>query len=139
GPSSLPAEPDGCDDESRNMLVRMEPAPLETPVQAVRAYAYKIPTDKAEADGTYAWESTTIVLAEVLAGGQTGIGYSYTNKAVAALIAETLCDVVRRFDAFDPPAAWRAMFTAVRNMGRDGLAATAISAVDTAMWDLKAK
>ena len=31
------------------------------------------------------------------------------------------------------------MQRAVRNMGRAGLAATAISAVDTALWDLKAK
>ena len=38
----------------------------------------------------------------------------------------------------DPPAAWRAMHVAVRNLGREGLAATAISAVDTALWDLKA-
>ena len=37
-----------------------------------------------------------------------------------------------------PPAAWRAMQVAVRNLGRSGLAATAISAVDLALWDLKA-
>ena len=38
----------------------------------------------------------------------------------------------------DPPAAWRKMQIAVRNLGREGLAATAISAVDIALWDLKA-
>ena len=31
------------------------------------------------------------------------------------------------------------MVNAVRNMGRSGLAATAISALDAALWDLKAK
>jgi L-alanine-DL-glutamate epimerase-like enolase superfamily enzyme len=31
------------------------------------------------------------------------------------------------------------MQRAVRNMGRDGLAATAIAAIDTSLWDLKAK
>ena len=36
------------------------------------------------------------------------------------------------------PAVWRKMQIAVRNLGREGLAATAISAVDTALWDLKA-
>jgi L-alanine-DL-glutamate epimerase-like enolase superfamily enzyme len=38
----------------------------------------------------------------------------------------------------DPVAAWRAMNVAVRELGRDGLCATAISALDTALWDLKA-
>ena len=45
---------------------------------------------------------------------------------------------VTGLDVMDPPAAWRAMQVAVRNLGREGLAATAISAVDTALWDLKA-
>ena len=39
----------------------------------------------------------------------------------------------------DPPAAWRAMQRAVRNLGREGLAATAISAVDAACRILKAR
>src|SRR5215467_14338452 len=122
-----------------SMLVRTEPAPVETPIDAVRAGAYTIPTDKPEADGTYAWDSTTIVVAEVLAGGHAGLGYSYTHRTVAPLITETVGEAMRRFDAFDPPAVWRAMSIAVRNLGRDGLAATAISALDTAIWDLKAK
>lgn len=111
----------------------------ETPVETVRASAYTIPTDKPEADGTCAWQSTTIVVAEVLAGGQAGLGYSYTDKTVMPLIADALGEVVRHCNAFDPPAAWRAMSARVRNMGRDGLAAMAISALDTAIWDLKAK
>jgi L-alanine-DL-glutamate epimerase-like enolase superfamily enzyme len=127
------------------MLMPAERTPVEThtrveiPIDGLRASAYTIPTDKPEADGTYTWNSTTIVIVEVFAEGQTGLGYSYTHRIVAPLITETLGDVVRRFDAFEPPAAWRAMSTAVRNMGRDGLTATAISALDTALWDLKAK
>ncbi len=122
------------------MLMRAAaPVTAEAPIEAVRASAYTIPTDKPEADGTYAWDSTTIVVVEVLAGGQAGLGYSYTHRIVAPLIAETLGEVVRRFDPFDPLAVWRALSAAVRNMGRDGLAATAISALDTAIWDLKAK
>jgi len=35
--------------------------------------------------------------------------------------------------------AWGAMVREVRNMGRPGIAATAISAVDIALWDLKAR
>ena len=109
------------------------------PVGAVRARAYKIPTDAPEADGTFAWRSTTLVVAEVDGGGQTGLGYTYTSEAAVPLIAGPLAQTVQAMDAMDPPAAWRAMTVAVRNIGRSGLAATAISAVDTALWDLKAR
>jgi L-alanine-DL-glutamate epimerase-like enolase superfamily enzyme len=34
---------------------------------------------------------------------------------------------------------WRTIFGAVRNIERSGVAAMAISAVDIALWDLKAK
>ena len=36
------------------------------------AQVYEIPTDAPEADGTLAWSSTTLVLAEVHAGGRSG-------------------------------------------------------------------
>ena len=50
-----------------------------------------------------------------------------------------LAAAVRNQDAFDIPRCHRLMVDAVRNLGRSGLAATAISAVDAALWDLKAK
>jgi L-alanine-DL-glutamate epimerase-like enolase superfamily enzyme len=39
----------------------------------------------------------------------------------------------------DVAGAWQAMVRAVRNLGRPGLVSCAISAMDTALWDLKAK
>ena len=109
------------------------------PIAKVRARAYTIPTDAPEADGTAAWDSTTIVVVHAMAGGVEGIGYTYADTAVAAVVNSKLAPVVAGSDAADPPHAWRAMQRAVRNLGRDGLAACAISAVDTALWDLKAK
>ncbi|PFW75700.1 mandelate racemase, partial [Bacillus sp. AFS075960] len=44
----------------------------------VRARAYRVPTDRPEADGTYAWTATTIVVVEIDAGPVTGLGYTYT-------------------------------------------------------------
>ena len=111
----------------------------EAPVTDVRARAYTIPTDKPEADGTFAWDSTTLVVVNVDGGGKTGLGYTYTHGSIVALIESTLKEVVVGTDAMDPPGAFAAMQRAVRNMGRQGLAATAISAVDAALWDLKAK
>ncbi len=108
-------------------------------IEQVRASAYKIPTDKPEADGTFKWDHTVLVLVEAEAAGKTGIGYSYTGAAAVPLIGGLLAEVVKQCDAADPPRAWRAMNEKVRNVGRDGLAATAISAVDVALWDLKAK
>ena len=109
------------------------------PVRALRAAAYTIPTDKPEADGTLRWNATTLVTAEVEAGTWTGLGYSYTSDAAAGVINAVLAPAVLGHDALDTIASWQAMRRSVRNLGREGLAATAISAVDTALWDLKAK
>ena len=108
-------------------------------VEAAEAHAYTIPTDIPEADGTAAWDSTTVVLAFVRAGGLEGLGYTYADASAAAVVTGKLAEVVRGASAMDPPGAWRAMQRAVRNLGRAGLCATAISAVDTALWDVKAK
>ncbi len=113
--------------------------PETTPLDDVTAASYTIPTDSPEADGTFHWDSTTLVVVEVSGGGQTGLGYTYTSGAITKLITGKLANAIEKLDAMDPPAAFAAMQRAVRNMGREGLAATAISAVDTAIWDLKAK
>ena len=113
--------------------------PADVVVATVKASAYTIPTDFPEADGTASWGSTTIIIVEVEGGGEVGIGYSYTGASVAQLINKTLAKVVCGCNVMDPPASWRAMQVAVRNLGRSGLAATGISAVDVALHDLKAK
>jgi L-alanine-DL-glutamate epimerase-like enolase superfamily enzyme len=107
-------------------------------VQSVTAAAYEIPTDRPEADGTLAWSSTTLVVAHVTGGGRTGIGYTYGAGACKALIEGPLAEAAGGQNALDGAAAWQAMVRAVRNMGRPGLVSHAISAVDTALWDLKA-
>jgi L-alanine-DL-glutamate epimerase-like enolase superfamily enzyme len=110
----------------------------QAPIGAVRSRAYTIPTDAPEADGTFAWSATTLVVATVEGGGGTGLGYTYTEAGAASLIAGLLAKVVAGRDAMDPPGLNAAMHQAVRNIGRQGIAATAISALDTALWDLKA-
>ncbi len=107
-------------------------------VERLSVRAYTIPTELPEADGTACWSSTTIVIVHAEAAGISGLGYSYTDASAANLIADKLAQLVVGRDAMDPQASWRAMQVAVRNLGREGLAATAISAVDVALWDLKA-
>jgi L-alanine-DL-glutamate epimerase-like enolase superfamily enzyme len=100
---------------------------------------YVIPTDAPEADGTLAWDKTTLVLVTVRAGGETGTGWTYGAAAAASVVTDVLAGVIRGRDAFDVGGAAEAMTRAVRNLGRGGVAATAISAVDVALWDLKAR
>ena len=73
------------------------------------------------------------------AGDQQGIGYTYADVATAHLIHDTLLPLVRGKDAMNIPACWSAMRHAIRNLGRPGICSMAISAVDSALWDLKAK
>lgn len=108
-------------------------------IERLDVSAYTIPTDGPEADGTIAWNSTTIVIVEASAGGIRGLGFSYTHEAAAVLIGRTLAQVVHGLDAMDTSAAWDAMVRAIRNIGRPGLVSSAIAAVDMALWDLKAR
>jgi L-alanine-DL-glutamate epimerase-like enolase superfamily enzyme len=110
-----------------------------TPITEARVSAYTIPTDAPESDGTLEWRSTTIVIVEVRAAEASGVGYSYGHKAIATLIADTLLPLVSGRSAMDVAGNWVAMCRAVRNSGRSGLSAMAIAAVDSALWDLKAR
>jgi L-alanine-DL-glutamate epimerase-like enolase superfamily enzyme len=110
-----------------------------TTVERLEVSAYTVPTDRPEADGTLSWDSTTLVLAELRGGGETGSGWTYAEPAVAALIRDKLAGVVCGRDAFDVPAAWAAMTGALRNAVTSGLSAFAVAAVDIALWDLKAR
>ncbi|HMD95374.1 MAG TPA: enolase C-terminal domain-like protein [Trebonia sp.] len=107
-------------------------------IEGLTAAAYEIPTDQPEADGTLAWSSTTMVVAHVTGGGRTGTGYTYAAAACQPLIEGPLAAAIRGLNVLDTGAAWQAMVRTTRNMGRPGLVSCAISAVDTALWDLKA-
>jgi L-alanine-DL-glutamate epimerase-like enolase superfamily enzyme len=111
----------------------------ETRIERVDAAAFTVPTDAPEADGTLEWDATTLVLVRARASGVEGLGFSYTAAAAAPLVEQVLAAEVIGRDALALPAIWAAMVRAVRNLGRPGLCSTAIAAVDTALWDLKAR
>jgi L-alanine-DL-glutamate epimerase-like enolase superfamily enzyme len=107
------------------------------PVEQIEVSAFRIPTDTpTESDATFTWDETTLVLVEAQAEDVRGLGYTY---ATARLVSEAPVDVVRGRDAMATGAAWQAMVSSVRNIGRSGIASMAISAVDAALWDLKAR
>lgn len=108
-------------------------------IERIVASAFRIPTDAPEADGTLSWDHTTLVVAEVSAGGCTGLGYTYADAAAAKLIRDLFADLLVGEDGFATPKARDKIFGAVRNLGSRGICASAISAVDVALWDLKAR
>jgi L-alanine-DL-glutamate epimerase-like enolase superfamily enzyme len=112
---------------------------MDATIDSLEVRVFTIPTDHPEADGTIAWDSTTVVVVTVRGGGETGVGFTYGPSGCAALIRDVLRTDVLGRDALDVPGAWGAMVGSIRNLGRPGVASTAISAVDTALWDLKAK
>ncbi|MGB0086465.1 MAG: enolase C-terminal domain-like protein [Rhodomicrobiaceae bacterium] len=111
----------------------------EAPIEKIEPRVFRIPTETPEADGTLDWNATTMLLVTAAAGGATGMGYSYSGASAAAVVSGKLAEAVRGVDAMDTPRAWIMMVRSVRNLGWPGIAACAISAVDAALWDLKAK
>lgn len=109
-------------------------------IDRVEVSAYSIPTaTQPESDGTAVWRETTLVVVELVAGGARGLGYTYADVGTARIVEDVLAAQVRGLEALDTVAIWTAAVRAVRNHGRGGVCAMAISALDNAAWDLKAK
>lgn len=108
-------------------------------VERLDVGVYTIPTQEPESDGTFTWTGTTVVVARPRAGDQTGLGFSYATGACAILIQQVLAEVVVGADPMNVPRVWSDMVAAIRNLGRPGIASMAIAAIDTALWDLKAR
>lgn len=111
----------------------------ETRITRIEVSAYVIPTDFPESDGTYAWDSTTLVVVDMETPEYKGWGFTYADTATAKLIHDTLIPVIQHQDAMAIPGCWRAMQHAIRNVGRPGIASMGMAAMDAALWDLKSR
>jgi L-alanine-DL-glutamate epimerase-like enolase superfamily enzyme len=100
---------------------------------------FAVPTERPEADGTLTWDKTVAVTVQARAAGTTGLGWTYGTGACAAVVHDLLAPVVVGRDPMDVTAIWADMVKAIRNQGRPGIVSMAIAAVDTALWDLKAR
>ena len=109
-------------------------------IDAVEVSAYSVPTSTdEESDGTLVWDSTTLVVVQLRCGTHTGLGYTYCHPAAGQIIESKLTSILTGADPLMPQKTWAQMQMQTRQMGHEGIAAMAISAVDVALWDLKAK
>ncbi len=111
----------------------------ETKITNANVRAFTVPTDAPEADGTFAWKRTTIVMVELASGKTKALGYTYADTSTAKLASTLLDELVKGRDAFAHGAILNAMYMRVRNLGTTGISMMAISAIDNALWDLRAR
>ena len=108
-------------------------------VTEVRVSAYTVPTDFPESDGTLEWNATTVVLVEIWSGTTRGLGFTYGDLSTAGIVDHVLSPLVLGHDPMAISSAWLKQLRRVRNFTRPGIASLAIAAVDSALWDLKAR
>ena len=108
-------------------------------LQDLEVSSFTIPTDQPESDGTLEWDSTTIVVVEALAGGKRGLGWTYAPEAAAGVVRDQLATAAQGHDLGRHAELWLALGARLRNAGRPGIAWCALSAVDLALWDLRAR
>jgi L-alanine-DL-glutamate epimerase-like enolase superfamily enzyme len=108
-------------------------------LQDLEVSCFTIPTDAPESDGTLEWDSTTIVVVEALGGGARGLGWTYAPEAAAAVVRDQLAKAARGRELDRHAELWLELGAQLRNAGRPGIAWCALSAVDLALWDLRAR
>jgi L-alanine-DL-glutamate epimerase-like enolase superfamily enzyme len=115
------------------------------PIREILTDHYRIPLPVALSDSTHgtieAFEIVTVRVRD--AEGAEGVGYTYTvgagGAAVHVLVARDLAPLLVGRDAERIEEIWNAMWWALHYGGRGGAQVLAISAVDIALWDLRAR
>jgi L-alanine-DL-glutamate epimerase-like enolase superfamily enzyme len=108
-------------------------------VERLETCCFTIPTDQAESDGTLEWASTTILVVGAVGGGRRGLGWTYAPEAAESVVNELLAPRVVGQSLDDLGRLWLELGAAIRNAGRPGIAFCALSSVDLALWDLRAR
>ena len=106
---------------------------------------YRVPLEVTVSDSTHgdmlAFELNTVRLRD--ADGAEGVGYTYTcgrnGAAIDAILRRDIPDQIIGRDADRIEHIWQRLWWGQHYGGRGGPSALAQSAVDIALWDLKAK
>jgi len=106
---------------------------------------YRVPLSVTLSDSTHgeirAFELITVRLRD--AEGAEGVGYTYTvgrnGGAIADILRRELPELIEGLQADDTEAIWQRAWWGLHYGGRGGPTVLALSAIDIALWDLKAR
>ena len=111
------------------------------PIERVTSSYYRVPIEPSGDAGHGLLDHEELILVEVAADGLVGHGYAYTigrgGRAVQALIEHDLASLLVGQDAEDVEGLWERMWRGLLYVGRGGLLAFAVAALDIALWDLR--
>ena len=110
-------------------------------IEDVRARTIRLPLERPIRTSDLEITAREFVLVEIaVSGGEVGRGFGFTRDGpVAAVVEDNLAPLLIGQDARLTEACWQRMYTGTRYLGRKGLLMRAISVVDIALWDAKAK
>ncbi len=110
-------------------------------IEALATAYYRLPLPPMGDAGHGYIDSEEVITVALRAGGLEAQGYAYTigrgGRAIQALIDHDLAPMLLGQDASDIEGLWNLMWQRLLYVGRGGLAAFAIAAVDIALWDLR--
>ncbi len=114
-------------------------------IRSVEARLYRVPLAEVLEDAKHgAHTHFELITATVrLADGSEGTGYTYTGgrggHAILAMLRHDLAPFLAGRDGTDVEVLHDAMLWHIHYVGRGGIAAFAVSAVDIALWDLRGR
>jgi len=114
-------------------------------IKKIETGFYRIPLTVTLSDSTHgeitAFELITVRLHD--SEGAEGVGYTYTvgrnGGAIADILRREIPDLITGQEADDTEAIWQRVWWALHYGGRGGASVLALSALDIALWDLKAR
>ena len=118
---------------------------MDTSIKKIETRLYQVPLDEVLVDAKHGnhffFELITVTIE--LSNGLTGTGYTYTGGkggyAIKAMIDHDLVPFLQTKDGSKVEALNEEMLWYVHYVGRGGIDAFAISAIDIALWDIRCK
>lgn len=109
-------------------------------VKTIEPYLVSLPVAKPKKISTRPIHSRHFLVVKITTDdGVQGYGYSFGSKIELASVKDVLAPFVVGEDVLDTEKIWHKMFTSTLLWGRRGAVLRAISAIDIALWDIKAK
>lgn len=112
-------------------------------VQRFRTHHLSVPLARPMLNGTFGFTAIESLVLELDVGDATGTGYAFCfeprqAEAIRAMVVD-LCETLVDRCVDDVRAVWSDLWRRISYIGRAGPPVMALSAVDTALWDLLAQ